>query len=62
VRKNFTRKVTQFALGRPLIESDARVIDQIHETAGKGGGTYRSLITAIVLSDLVRMTGTEKSE
>jgi hypothetical protein len=59
VRRNFTRKMTQFALGRPLVESDARIVDQIHESAQKQGGTYDSLITAIVLSDLVRMTGTE---
>jgi hypothetical protein len=62
VRRNFTRKVTQFALGRPLVESDARVIDGIHESGQKNGGTYASLITAIALSDLVRMTGTERGQ
>jgi hypothetical protein len=59
VHKNLTRKLTQFALGRPLVESDARVIDEIHETAQQDGGTYVSLITAIVTSDLVQMTRTE---
>jgi hypothetical protein len=59
VRKNITRKLTQFALGRPLVESDAPAVDKIHESAQKGGGTYASLITAIVTSDLVRMTQTE---
>jgi hypothetical protein len=59
VRKVMTRKVAQFALGRPLVDSDARAIDKIHEQAQKGGGTYASVITAIVLSDLVQMTGTE---
>lgn len=59
VQKNLTRKVTQFALGRPLVESDAPILDKIHAAAQKGGGTYASLITAIVLSDLVQKTQTE---
>ena len=54
VRMNLTRKVTQFALGRPLIESDAAVLDQIHAQAWNDGGTYARLIKAVVLSDLVR--------
>lgn len=59
VHKNITRKVTQFALGRPLVESDAKLVDRIHDAAAEGGGTYASLITAIVTSDLVRKTPTE---
>ena len=59
VRETITWKVTQFALGRPLAASDARTIDKIHKTSQKGGGTYSSLITAIVMSDLVQMTRTE---
>ena len=59
VRMNMTRKVTQFALGRPLVESDAATLDQIHAASQKGGGTYASLITAIATSDLVTMTRTE---
>ena len=55
VRKVITRKLAQFALGRPLVDSDLPVIDKIHEAAQKAGGTYASVITAIVLSDLVRM-------
>jgi hypothetical protein len=39
VRMNFTRKVTQFALGRPLVESDSQVLEQIHKEAWEGGGT-----------------------
>jgi hypothetical protein len=54
VKMNFTRKVTQFALGRPLVESDAPIVEQIHDAAQKGGGTYANLITAIVMSDLVQ--------
>jgi hypothetical protein len=53
VRKGLTRKLTQFAIGRPLTSTDSEVIDRIHETAQQGGGTYGSLITAIVTSELV---------
>ena len=56
---SLTWKVTQFALGRPLVAADARTVDQIHESAQAGGGTYSSLITAIVMSDLVQLTRTE---
>lgn len=59
VRKVITRKVAQFALGRPLTEADAPIIDQIHGTAQEGGGTYASLITAIVMSDLVQKSHIE---
>ena len=59
VRESITWKVTQFALGRPLVASDARKIEKIHKAAQKGGGTYASLITAILTSDLVMMTRTE---
>jgi len=60
VRRTITWKVTQFALGRPLGAADVSTVDKIHESARKGGGTYTSLMTAIVLSDLVRLTRTEK--
>lgn len=59
VQQSITWKVTQFALGRPLVAADARIIDQIHRTAQKNGGTYSSLVTAIVMSDLVQQTRTE---
>jgi hypothetical protein len=59
VRMNFTRKVTQFALGRPLVESDAQILELIHEQAGVDGGTYESLLLAIARSDLVRQARTE---
>jgi hypothetical protein len=54
VRMNITRKVTQFALGRPLVESDAQILGSIHAQAHAGGGTYESLLLAIATSDLVR--------
>ena len=56
VRQTIIWKVTQFALGRPLDASDARVIAKLHAATQKAGGTYEALITEIVMSDLVRMT------
>jgi mono/diheme cytochrome c family protein len=58
VNSSITWKLTQFAIGRPLVASDAREVQQIHELAKKGGGTYASLIASIVTSDLVMMTRT----
>lgn len=59
VRENLTRKVIQFAIGRPLTAADAPAVRQIHEAAGTAGGTYSELLRAIVLSDLVLTTQTE---
>ena len=56
VRESLTWKVTQFSLGRPLTASDAPSVTTIHKVAQAGGGTYSSLITAVVLSDLVLRT------
>ena len=62
VRMAITRKLTQFALGRPLTAGDLPHLKKIHQTAVDDGGTYRALMTAIVTSDLVRTTRTESSE
>ena len=62
VKKNLARKLTQFAIGRPLVQSDGPIIDRIHAAAQKAGGTYHSLMTAIVTSDLVRMSGLERTQ
>lgn len=62
VRKNITRKLTQFALGRPLVSSDAPLVDRIHQAAHKSGGTYNNVMTAIALSDLIQMTTAEKTQ
>ncbi len=59
VRESITWKLTQFALGRPLVASDARIVNEIHESAQQNGGTYASLITAIIMSDLVQTTQSE---
>jgi hypothetical protein len=62
VRETLTWKITQFALGRPLVAADAPVLEKIHDSAWKNGGTYESVITAIVMSDLVQTTRTETSQ
>ncbi|TVP97732.1 MAG: DUF1588 domain-containing protein [Planctomycetaceae bacterium] len=59
VRMAITRKLTQFALGRPLVAADMPHLERIHSTAQERGGTYPAVMTAIVTSDLVRMTRTE---
>ncbi len=59
VKECLTRKVSQFVLGRPLNLSDAASLRRVHEVSQKNGGTYQSLVMAIVLSDLVRTTQTE---
>ena len=59
VRECITWKLTQFALGRPLVAEDGPILKKIDENSQRGGGTYVSLITAIVMSDLVQMTRTE---
>jgi hypothetical protein len=62
VKRNITRKVTQFAIGRPLVAADEPAIEKIHAAAQEGGGTYESLITAVVMSDLVQRVPTEQAK
>lgn len=62
VKQCITWKVTQFAMGRPLKAADAPVVSGIHDEAQRQGGTYDSLMTAIVLSDLVQKIRTEPNE
>lgn len=59
VKESLAWKVTQFALGRPLIAADASYLAEIHQQSQKNGGTYASLISAIVMSDLVQTTRTQ---
>jgi len=54
VRQSITWKLVQFAIGRPLGAREVRIVDKIHQTAQKNGGTYGSLIIAVALSDLLR--------
>jgi len=60
VRETLTWKVVQFAMGRPLGAKDARHVVKLHKAAQQGGGTYQSLVTAIILSDLVRNNHSNK--
>ncbi|MEX2027407.1 MAG: DUF1592 domain-containing protein, partial [Pirellulaceae bacterium] len=62
VRETITWKLTQFALGRPLAAEDAAAVAEIHQAARKDGGTYASLMTAIVTSDLVLRGRTEATD
>lgn len=57
VRESLTWKLTQFAMGRPLTATDAPVVAEIHQAAQKAGGTYVSVMSAIVMSELVHTTG-----
>lgn len=56
VAQSFTWKITQFALGRPLVAADAATVDKIHQQAQANGGTWTAVLTAIVNSDLVLQT------
>ena len=62
VQQSLTWKVTQFALGRPLVARDAPIVAKIHQAARKAGGTYSDLIAAIVMSDLVQRARTEATQ
>lgn len=58
VSQSFTWKITQFALGRPLVAEDAATVDKIHQQARQSGSTWKAVIKSIVNSDLVLMTKT----
>ena len=60
VKGTITWKMTQYAIGRPLTSADVAVVEKIHTESQKNGGTYTSLVTAIVMSDLILKTKTEK--
>jgi hypothetical protein len=62
IRETITWKMTQFALGRPLGAADAATVADIHQAGQKSGGTYKDVITAIILSDLVQNGRTVKSQ
>lgn len=60
VRESLTWKLTQFALGRPLVAADAAELAKVHRAASEAGGTYRDVMMEIVMSDLVQMKATEE--
>jgi hypothetical protein len=59
VAKSISWKVIQYSLGRPLGAEDASMIDEIHSISQQNGGTYQSLIAALLKSDLVQMAKTD---
>jgi hypothetical protein len=59
VRETLAWKLTQFALGRPLGPADVPAMEAIVAASERGGGTYTSLMKAIVMSDLIQRTPTE---
>ena len=62
VKQNLTWKLAQFVVGRPLGQSDAIILDQIYQQAQHAGGTYTSVMRAIVQSDLVQKIKTETED
>ena len=62
VKESMTWKLTQFALGRPLVAYDAAEVQRIHQRSQQASGTYAALLKAIVLSDLVQLMHTESDE
>lgn len=62
VQLSLTWKLAQFSLGRPLTAGDAAILNRIHKQAKRDGGTYTSRILALVTSDLVLTTRTEKTQ
>ncbi len=52
-------KVAQFAIGRPLVPADVPIMKEVHQTSQKNGGTWSSLISALIQSDLIQTIRTE---
>lgn len=61
LKKGITRKMVQFVIARPLVPADLADVDQIHQRAWHDGGTYASIMTEILASDLVRMKRPEST-
>ncbi|QDT16312.1 DUF1592 domain-containing protein [Alienimonas californiensis] len=64
VRRGLTRKLTQFALGRPLTPADEPAVQAIHDAAWSadaphGPGSYRAVMAAIAGSELTLTAPTE---
>lgn len=59
VAKSISWKVIQYSLGRPLGAEDAAKVDKIHAISQRKGGTYQSLIAALIKSDLVQLSKTD---
>lgn len=59
VQQSLTWKLIQFAIGRPPGAADAKLVDQIYKTSSARGGTYRDVMRATALSDLILLHRTE---
>ncbi|MEM8955438.1 MAG: DUF1592 domain-containing protein [Verrucomicrobiota bacterium] len=58
VAESLTRKLAQFAIGRPLTAQDIPAIKSIHQNSA----TYQQLITNLITSDLIQKSQTTPEE
>lgn len=62
VGRTITAKMIQFSIGRPLRDSDDAAVNRIHAIAKRDGGTWSSIVTTLVTSDIIRKTPQESTE
>lgn len=63
VAESLTWKLVQFGLGRRLTAEDAPLVSKVHKAAvADDGGSYRALIKALVMSDLVRKNYADETD
>jgi len=63
VAESLTWKLVQFGLGRRLTAEDAPLVGEVHRAAvAADGGSYRALIKALVMSDLVRRNQVDETD
>ena len=60
VRQTIAWKAVQFAIGRPLVASDAPVLENIYSSWQKSGGTYQALVRTIATSKIILTKTTEE--
>lgn len=58
VGRALTRKLVQFALGRPLTFHDQDALETIHTRSQERGGTYAAVLKELALSRLILLTPT----
>ncbi len=61
VQQSVIWKLAQYSMGRPLGPADVSSVESIQQQARNAGGTYQDIMTAIVMSDLVRTIHTEET-
>lgn len=57
-----TRKIAQFALGRPLEVADEPELARVHQAALDAGGTYADVMAALANGELLRIPPASKSD